>query len=101
MVAYGRGGALETVIPQETGMFFHEKSVESLNLAIREFEKNEDQFDPKKIVENAKRFSKQNFLTTFEKFICDCLEEHSSEFTLPLTVSNSQNTLIYYDFCVI
>ena len=39
VVAYGRGGALETVIPQETGMFFHEKSVESLNLAIRDFEK--------------------------------------------------------------
>jgi glycosyltransferase involved in cell wall biosynthesis len=81
VIAYGKGGALETVISEKTGMFFHEKSVESLNGAIQEFEKNEDQFDPKKIVENAKRFSKQNFLATFEKFICKCLEEHRSNFS--------------------
>ncbi len=81
VIAYGKGGALETVISEKTGMFFHEKSVESLNLAVREFEKNEDQFDPNKIMENANRFSKQNFLATFEKFICKCLEDHRSELT--------------------
>ena len=81
VIAYGKGGALETVIPNETGVFFHEKSVESLARAIAEFEKLGDQFDPNKIMKNANRFSKQNFLTRFEKFICQCLEEHRSNFS--------------------
>ena len=38
VIAYGRGGALETVRVGETGLFFPEQTVESLNAAIESFE---------------------------------------------------------------
>lgn len=80
VIAYGKGGALETVIPNETGVFFYESSMESLSSAIREFEKMEDKFDSKKIVDNARQFSKQIFLRRFAEFMQQCVEEHRSKF---------------------
>ena len=38
VIAYGRGGALETVKDGETGLFFPEQTVESLDAAIESFE---------------------------------------------------------------
>ena len=38
VIAYGRGGALETVEEGKTGLFFREQTVESLCAAIEEFE---------------------------------------------------------------
>lgn len=37
MIAYGRGGALDSVVDGETGMFFHEQTTEALEQAVREF----------------------------------------------------------------
>ncbi|MFA6222553.1 MAG: glycosyltransferase [Desulfomonilaceae bacterium] len=81
VIAYGKGGALETVIPNETGLFFYDRSVESLAVAIGEMEKRIDEFETKKIVSNAARFSKQNFITKFENYTLQCLEEHRSNFS--------------------
>lgn len=39
VLAYGEGGALETVIDGMTGMFFHEQTAEALAECIEEFEK--------------------------------------------------------------
>ena len=39
VIAYGRGGALETVRPGKTGVFFSEQTVESLRAAVLEHEK--------------------------------------------------------------
>jgi len=38
VIAYGVGGALETVVGEKTGLFFNEQTVESLCGAIEEFE---------------------------------------------------------------
>lgn len=38
VIAYGRGGVLDTVIDGETGLFFHEQSVEALVDAVERFE---------------------------------------------------------------
>ncbi|WP_170786282.1 glycosyltransferase [Ruegeria lacuscaerulensis] len=40
VIAYGRGGALDTVIEGVSGVLFHEQTAEALNLAIDRFEKN-------------------------------------------------------------
>lgn len=37
VIAYGRGGALDSVVDGETGMFFHEQTTEALEQAVREF----------------------------------------------------------------
>ena len=63
VIAFGAGGALETVVDEETGILFREQSAESINAAIDRFEKSE--FDPKKIREHSKTFSVDNFKKNF------------------------------------
>ena len=59
VIAYGRGGALETVRDGETGLFFREPTVESLCNAIEEFEGRSWSADACRA--SARRFSKENF----------------------------------------
>ena len=68
IIAYGRGGALETVVENETGIFFGEQSVESLIDAINTFEKNQDAFSTTVIRKNAERFRKERFKEEFKLF---------------------------------
>ncbi len=60
VVAFGKGGALETVVDGQTGTFFMEATSASLCEAIEHFEKM--QWDEVSCRINAKRFSKENFL---------------------------------------
>ncbi len=59
VLAYAAGGALETVIENETGLFFPEQTPESLADALRRFERTP--FDKRRIRENALRFGKERF----------------------------------------
>jgi glycosyltransferase involved in cell wall biosynthesis len=73
VVAYGRGGILETVVDKKTGVFFNEQTVESLTEAVLFFEKMEDGFDPGAIRENTERFGVERFRREFGEFV----EKHS------------------------
>jgi glycosyltransferase involved in cell wall biosynthesis len=76
VIAYGRGGALETVIgptaagdPQAaSGIFFHEQSAEALGEAIVAFERNEALFSSEFIRAQAQRFSLERFKEDFVRF---------------------------------
>lgn len=71
VIAYGEGGALETVIPAKTGMFFKEQTVESLMDALKAFDdKNFDEVGCRK---NAKKFSKDNFKKSFKEKVAKLL----------------------------
>ncbi len=59
VIAFGRGGALETVLAGRTGLFFGEQTVESLCGAIEEFEGRE--WSAAACRENASRFSPDVF----------------------------------------
>lgn len=59
VIAFGAGGALESVIPGETGLFFSERTAESLMTAIRQFDTIA--WNPEKARANAARFSKDRF----------------------------------------
>lgn len=74
VIALGRGGATETVIEGETGEFFDEPAVEVLADAVRRFQQNEKNYDPAKIHEQARKFSKEKFAENIKKMI----EEKSS-----------------------
>jgi glycosyltransferase involved in cell wall biosynthesis len=65
VIAYGRGGALETVKPGVSGLHFYEQSEESLIEAIRHFEAVEDIFDPCTIRAHALRFGRWRFEDEF------------------------------------
>jgi glycosyltransferase involved in cell wall biosynthesis len=67
VIALRSGGAKETVLPGKTGVFFEEPTVKSLQKAILEFEKKEDQFDPRFIRRWAEGFSKQRFKEEMRK----------------------------------
>ena len=69
VIAYGKGGALETIINQKTGLFFKDQTEEALIKTIRDFESLT--FDPQLCRENAKRFSKEKFRNEFKRLV-DC-----------------------------
>lgn len=59
VIAYGQGGALETVIPEKTGILFKKQGEEDLAEAIRQF--NEKNFEPQIIRKHALNFDTKNF----------------------------------------
>jgi hypothetical protein len=78
VIAYGQGGALETILPFDpatprtsgpTGVFFDEQSVGAVVAAIERFETNSDRFDPKALREHALGFDRQVFRDRIETFV--------------------------------
>jgi glycosyltransferase involved in cell wall biosynthesis len=69
VIAYGKGGALESVVDGVTGRFFTEQTVTSLVNAIQEFEGITNSFRTADIVQNAQRFGKVRFLQEFKQFV--------------------------------
>ena len=61
VIAFGRGGALETVIPGQTGVLFYEQTVDSLCAAVNRYECDTDLFDPQRIRAHAEKFRPEIF----------------------------------------
>lgn len=65
VIAFGRGGATETVIPWPrsgaTGIWFDEQSVDALAAAIEQFESARDTFDPARLRTHTLRFRAERF----------------------------------------
>ena len=61
VIAYGRGGATETVIANQTGLFFDEQRVESLVETVERFEAIAGRFHPEQIRLSTHRFSRPRF----------------------------------------
>ena len=70
VVALGRGGVTETVLPGQTGLLFDEQTVECLLDAVRMFE-SAGSFDPRRCRENALRFDVPRFREQFARFVAD------------------------------
>ncbi len=67
VIAYGKGGALETVKEGVTGIFFDQQSSSSLTKAIQEFEKHK--FNHRIIRKHAEKFSESVFSENLLKYI--------------------------------
>ncbi len=67
VIAYAAGGALDTIVEGETGLFFHEQTPEALADAIRRIDTME--FDPAAIRRNAERFSADRFKRELRAFV--------------------------------
>ena len=79
VIALDKGGARETVIKNQTGIFFNDQTVESLNQAIQQFEKTN--FDKENIVKHSKKFSSENFCHKFQETILNLYEQHQKKFS--------------------
>jgi len=82
VIAFGDGGALETIIPLDkeagkrdeqlnnaTGLFFYEQTAESLAQAVVRFEAVQGQFNEQEIRKNAESFDRAIFKNEFKKYI--------------------------------
>ncbi len=67
VIAYGVGGATETVIPGKTGVLFFEQNWESLYQVLRDFEAT--QWDSTEIRAWAERFSTDRFKDRVKKYV--------------------------------
>ena len=81
VIAYNKGGALETVvenrneISKSSGIFFNKQNIASLQKAINYFIKVENDFNPHWIRKHAESFEESNFLHSFSKIIKKLLKE--------------------------
>ncbi|TSC91472.1 MAG: glycosyl transferase group 1 [Candidatus Berkelbacteria bacterium Licking1014_96] len=76
VIALGRGGALETVVEGETGLFFQKQTVGSLISAIKRFAKFEKTFNPQKAIKRAKKFSVERYKREWQEFVKKSLLEY-------------------------
>lgn len=73
VIAYGKGGALETIrglnSENPTGIFFNEQSIEAIIKSVETFEEVRDKIRPQDCRENALRFSPERFREEFSFFV--------------------------------
>ncbi len=69
VIAYGKGGAAETVIDRKTGVLFMPQTSGALILAIKSFTKLK--FRPEVLREHSKQFDKKIFQTKIRQLVAD------------------------------
>lgn len=69
VIAYGRGGAVDSIVPDETGLFFEDQTVDALVEAVERFERWLPHFDPAAATANARRFAPEIFDSKFTEIV--------------------------------
>jgi glycosyltransferase involved in cell wall biosynthesis len=67
VIAFGAGGALDTVIPGETGEFFTEPTVDSLARLLKGFD--DSRYAANRMIQNAQRFDETVFVREMKGFV--------------------------------
>lgn len=79
VIAYGRGGALETVVgandEEPTGVFFTSQDPDAIRAALDQFEREADRFTPSACRANAMRFSQTAFRQHFKHFVMEAMRQ--------------------------
>jgi glycosyltransferase involved in cell wall biosynthesis len=76
VIAYGRGGALETVSAGLSGIFFAKQTVEDISSAIARLSGLE--INPQKIAAHANRFGRDQFLQKMRGHVDGLLAQKAS-----------------------
>ena len=79
VIAYAQGGALETVVDQETGLFFKKQTPGSLIDAIRRFEAGEHKIKPSLCFQQAAKFSASGFNQQFSDKVKRLWYKHQNQ----------------------
>ncbi len=89
VIAFGKGGALETIIGLDhaqaakadaTGIFFYEQTPEALRKSILLFEEVRDRFDPVRCRDNVLRFDRSIYQQSMRNYIQSVMAE-TAQFT--------------------
>lgn len=78
VIAFGQGGALDTVVDGETGILFNEQTTQSLKEALKRFTEMESRFDRNNIVAHALRFDTDVFKRNFSAVLRRALHEQEA-----------------------
>ena len=73
VIAFEAGGALETVIDGETGIFFDRQTSQALSLAVKRFQF--ESFEKQRLRQHALKFDKE----VFKRRIKDFVEQKAGE----------------------
>jgi glycosyltransferase involved in cell wall biosynthesis len=77
VIAYGAGGALETVVPGVTGEFFDQQNSQSLIKVLQNF--SPSKYDSAKIREHALFYDKKKFQERIKNFVSEKYAEHAQK----------------------
>lgn len=69
VIAFAKGGALESIVPDETGVFFHRQTWEDLLDTVLHFDSS--RFDPERIRNHALQFGAEAFKEKMQRFVED------------------------------
>lgn len=75
VIAFGKGGSLETVVENETGLYFYEQTPAAIIEAVTRFEQIQENLDYKKIRSHAEKFSEERFKTEIENYVIEKYDE--------------------------
>ncbi len=78
VIAFGGGGACETIIEGQTGLYFDQQDSASLAEAVERFIRQAENFDPAVIQAHAARFSKERFKLELQQTIYSQWEQFQS-----------------------
>ncbi|SDT58273.1 glycosyltransferase [Bradyrhizobium canariense] len=79
VVAYGRGGAIETVAKGLSGVFFEKQTVEDICAAVRSL--SDIEIDPEKIAAHARQFGRDQFFQKMRAHIDELLAQKANAHT--------------------
>ena len=71
VIAYRKGGVLETIVEEKTGVFFETQSVAAITEAVNKFHNTKMLFVPRAIRAHSEAFSEQTFRASFKGFVED------------------------------
>jgi glycosyltransferase involved in cell wall biosynthesis len=69
VIAYGRGGVLESVVDGRTGILFPHQTADSILAGIQQFERRRAKFNPADIRAHAMRFGAERFKQQFRAHV--------------------------------
>jgi glycosyltransferase involved in cell wall biosynthesis len=82
VIAFGKGGALETIVglndPTPTGVFFEQQTVRSIGEAVERFEQEEERITVDACRTNALRFAPDRFRREFRSYVEEALSSFAT-----------------------
>ncbi len=69
VIAYKKGGALDSISEDQTGVFFEKQSISSLSKAIQKYQEEKSNFKASEIRKHAQKFERENFEAEIKKFL--------------------------------
>lgn len=84
VIAFGKGGSLETVREGITGLFFYQQNADSIIEALKKFKKEYQKYDPLVIRKHAESFSALRFQQEVKQFILSKLADYQQNEAYPV-----------------